>query len=88
LGFGYQWWIYKFGAYAARSFLSQCCVVPDADLVVAANQGPDVGAAAIEALVEYFIAPAAGSADPLPENPEAMAQLESLIEQVGKPPES
>lgn len=88
LGFGYQWWIYGFGAYAARSFRSQCCVVPDADLVVVANQEPGVGAAAIEALVEYFVTPAAVSAEPLPENPEAAAQLESLIEQVGGPPES
>lgn len=88
LGFGYQWWIYKFGAYAARSFLSQCCVVPDTDLVVVANQEPGVGAAAVEALTQYFVIPAAGSAEPLPENPEAVAQLESLIEQVGRPPES
>ena len=60
IGFGYQWWLYQSGAYAARSFRSQCCVAPDADLIVVANQEPGIGAAAIEAIVEYFIVPAQG----------------------------
>jgi CubicO group peptidase (beta-lactamase class C family) len=88
LGFGYHWWIYAFGAYAARSYIAQCCVVPDTDLVVALTNGSGISAATAAGLVEYFIVPAAQSSEPLPENPEAVAQLESLIEQVGRPPES
>jgi hypothetical protein len=49
---------------------------------------PGGGQARIAGLVEYFIMPAAKSSEPLPENPGAVAQLESLVEEVGRLSES
>jgi hypothetical protein len=48
---------------------------------------PGGGQARIAGLVEYFIMPAKSS-EPLPENPGAVAQLESLVEEVGRLSES
>ncbi len=73
LGFGYQWWIHSFGAYAAQSPASQCYVMPDLDMVVVSTSEARGGPRQIAALVESFITQAAKSPKPLPENPDMVA---------------
>lgn len=82
--YGYQWWILPDGAYAALGYKGQrIFVMPHLDMVVVftgalASDTPSL-------LVDTFIVPAARSSEPLPENPEGMALLESRIDEVAQP---
>jgi CubicO group peptidase (beta-lactamase class C family) len=89
LEYGYQWWIYPFGAYAARGYGGQRIFVqPEHELVVVFTSGlgwhkmvtwPDE-------FVASYILPAVKSTEPLPQNPTGVAQLTSLIKAVGQQP--
>ena len=82
LDYGYQWWVYPDGSFAAHGLGGQYIFVrPQQDLVVVftswlsgdeTEQPPK--------LVEGFIIPAAPSSVFLPENPEALTQLKARIE--------
>jgi CubicO group peptidase (beta-lactamase class C family) len=86
LDYGYQWWVYPpLNAYTARGRGGQLIfVMPDLDVVA-------VFTAEIEddqpllALIEDFIVRAVQSSEALPENPQGVARLQSLIEAAGKP---
>ena len=84
LGYGYQWWTYPDGSFAAHGLGGQFIFVrPRQDLVVVFTSwltGDDTERPA--ALVDSFIVPAVLSDMPLQENPEAVAQLEARIESV------
>lgn len=88
LGFGYQWWIHGFGAYAAQSGRAQSFAVQDLGLLTVSTSQAGGGYALIGGLVEYFIMPAVESSEPLPENPAQVAQLESLVEEIERLAES
>jgi len=55
------------------------------DMVVVSTSEARGGPRQIAALVESFITQAAKSPKPLPENPDMVAQLDSLVEKVGRP---
>lgn len=82
LDYGYQWWVYPDGSFCAHGLGGQYIFVhPDRDLVVVFTSwltGSDTEQP--PALMNTFIVPAARSALPLPENPEALAQLKARIE--------
>jgi CubicO group peptidase (beta-lactamase class C family) len=84
LDYGYQWWIQPDGSFAAHGLGGQYIFVrPRQDLVVVFTSwltGSDTEQPA--ALMDSFIVPAAQSALPLRENPEAVAQLRARIESV------
>lgn len=88
-GYGYQWWVHSFGAYAARGYAGQrIFVLPQHDLVVVFTAGLgwlDMGRVPDELLVSYII-PAALSNDSLPANPAGVARLLSLSQAVAQPP--
>jgi CubicO group peptidase (beta-lactamase class C family) len=87
-GYGYQWWTRDDGAYMARGFGGQyVIVIPDKDMVVvftASTLGEDEFSPPME-LLNTFIIPAAESDTPLPDNPDAVAKLESLAEALAAP---
>jgi CubicO group peptidase (beta-lactamase class C family) len=82
LDYGYLWWIEPDGSFGAHGLGGQHIFVrPSQDLVVVFTSwltGNDTEQPAV--LMDSFIAPAAQSPVPLPENPEALAQLEARIE--------
>ena len=82
LDYGYQWWIQPDDSFAAHGLGGQYIFVhPKQDLVVVFTSwltGSDTEQP--PALMDSFIVPAAQSALALPENPEAMAQLQARIE--------
>lgn len=87
-GYGYQWWVWPFGAYVAQGGGGQCVfVLPELDIVVVSTGGLESLCNVPGGLVEDFVIPAAESSEPLPENRQAVAQLESLIEQASLPPD-
>jgi hypothetical protein len=89
--YGYQWWIYpSLDAYAARGLGGQFIfVLPDLDMVVVFTSGlGESGLNQPELILEFFITAAAKSSGPLPENPRAVARLESLSNKAEERPES
>jgi len=85
--YGYQWWVWPFG-YAAEGGWEQCIfVIPEQDMMVVSTGGLIGSMCADTALlIASDIIPAATSPEPLPENLQAAARLESLSEQLGQPP--
>ena len=82
--YGYQWWRLANGGYAALDYGGQrIAVVPDLELVVVIT-GNFAGTIS-RYLVDAFIVPAVKSPEPLPENPEALAELEARISEAASP---
>ena len=92
--YGYQWWVYAGGLFAAMREGGQVVfVVPDIDTVVVFTGGIGVPTRLWESqfvtknLLDTYAIPAAESIDPLPENPTGVALLESRIEEAASAPE-
>jgi len=82
--YGYQWWRFSNGGYAALGYGGQRIVVmPGLEMVVVITG--EFSGAMSRYLVDAFIIPAARSLEPLPENPEGLALLESRISEIASP---
>ena len=85
-GYGYQWWLQSFGGYAAVGWGGQrIYVIPDQEIVVIFTSSTNNGH---NSYVGLYILGAVKSSDPLPANPQGVAFLESLIAEMGRPPEA
>jgi CubicO group peptidase (beta-lactamase class C family) len=86
-GYGYQWWVDSSGVYMALGYGGQfILVVPEKDMVVVFTSDLEESDFYVpQRLLNDFIIPAAESSTPLPENPEGVAMLESLIEALANP---
>ena len=84
-GYGYQWWLQSFGGYAAVGWGGQrIYVIPDQEIVVIFTSSTNDSH---NSYVGLYIRRAVKSSDPLPANPQDVAFLESLIAEIGRPPE-
>lgn len=86
--YGYQWWVHPSDVYHARGYGGQrIFVLPKQEMVVVMVSG--LGASDMETvpdqLLERFIFPAATSSQALPENPLAVAKLQSQIQVIAQP---
>jgi CubicO group peptidase (beta-lactamase class C family) len=83
--YGYLWWTYADGSYAALGYAGQAIfVVPRLELVAVFTASlPEPGLP--EYLLNTFIKPAALSREPLPANPEAWQELQALLEAAQRP---
>jgi len=76
--YGYQWWRSSNGGYAALGYRGQrIVVIPDLEMATIITG--DFSGTTSRYLVDTFIIPAAKSPEPLPENAEGLALLESRI---------
>ena len=85
--YGYQWWIESDELYAAEGYAGQFIfVVPHLDLVTVFTSGLDGQEFETpQYLLENVIIPAVVSGDPLPDNPDALAELTTLVESLANP---
>jgi CubicO group peptidase (beta-lactamase class C family) len=82
--YGYQWWVYADGSYAAHGYLGQrIVVVPHLQMVVVVTGR--LPADEPRLLIDSFIVPAARSLEPLPPNPEGLALLQARIAEAAAP---
>jgi CubicO group peptidase (beta-lactamase class C family) len=78
-GYGYQWWLNRFGGYSARGIYGQYIfVMPELKMVVVFQSHFSNNDLPPYYLMEGSIIPAAVSQAPLPENKEAYQQLLSV----------
>ena len=86
-GYGYQWWINEDGYYMALGYRGQFIyVIPELDLVVVMVSDEDRGNFdSPGALLKKYLIPAVVSDDPLPENPEAVAEMENYVMALSSP---
>jgi CubicO group peptidase (beta-lactamase class C family) len=86
-GYGYQWWIDDSGMYLALGYGGQFIfVIPDKELVVVFTSSLDeIDFYVPQTLLNEFIIPAAIVPSTLPDNPEGVALLESIIEELASP---
>lgn len=85
--YGYQWWIESDDYYAAEGYAGQYIfVVPELDMVVVFTSG--LNGRYFEApqdLLDHYIIPAAQANEALPANPDALAELNALVEAFANP---
>jgi CubicO group peptidase (beta-lactamase class C family) len=81
-GYGYFWWISaEAGYYMAWGIGSQLIVVfPEKNIVLVTTSNPSRANRSLNDALEEYIIPLAVSDDALPENPDAVAELNALIE--------
>jgi CubicO group peptidase (beta-lactamase class C family) len=85
MGMGYFWWLPRdMNVYSTRGW-ARLFVAPEQGMVIVLTTGA-LSRSVIDALAEGFMG-AAISSEPLPENPEMAAQLDSWVNAVGQPPE-
>jgi len=81
-GYGYFWWVNaEAGYYMAWGIGSQLIVVfPEKNIVLVTTSNPSRPNRSLNDAIEEYIVPLAVSDDALPENPDAVGELEALIE--------
>lgn len=86
-GYGYQWWVDDSGMYLALGYRGQFIfVIPEKEMVVVFTSSlEDSDFYVPQTLLNEFIIPAAIASSALPNNPEGVALLESLIEELASP---
>ena len=86
-GYGYQWWVDDSGMYLALGYRGQFIfVIPEKEMVVVFTSSlEDNDFYVPQTLLNEFIIPAAVASSTLPDNPEGVALLESLIEELASP---
>ncbi len=86
-GYGYQWWIDSSGIYMALGYGGQFIfVVPELNMVVVFTSDlPESDFYVPQTMLNEYIIPAAQSSTPLPDNPDGVALLQSLVEDLAKP---
>ena len=86
-GYGYQWWVDDSGMYLALGYRGQFIfVIPEKEMVVVFTSSlEDNDFYVPQTLLNEFIIPAAIAPSTLPDNPEGVAMLESLIEELAGP---
>ena len=82
--YGYQWWRLAGGGYAALGYGGQrIVVVSDLEMVIVITG--DFPGTTSRYLGDAFVIPAARSSEPLPDNTEALAELETRINDAASP---
>ncbi len=86
-GYGYQWWVDDSSMYLALGYRGQFIfVIPEKEMVVVFTSSlEDNDFYVPQTLLNEFIIPAAVTSRTLPVNPEGVALLESLIEELASP---
>ncbi|NOR88978.1 MAG: serine hydrolase [Anaerolineales bacterium] len=86
-GYGYQWWVDDSGMYLALGYRGQFIfVIPEKEMVVVFTSSlEDNDFYVPQTLLNDFVIPAAVTSRTLPDNPEGVALLESIIEELTKP---
>jgi metal-dependent hydrolase (beta-lactamase superfamily II) len=86
-GYGYQWWVSDSGYYMALGYGGQFIfVVPDENLVaVFVSELAESDFYVPQLLLDGYIVPAAQSAEPLPPNPDGVAELEARTRALAQP---
>ena len=86
-GYGYQWWVNDSGIYMALGYAGQFIfVIPEKDMVVVfVSDLAERDFFVPWNLLNDFIIPAARSSEPLPEDPEWLALLDSMVEDLANP---
>ncbi len=86
-GYGYLWWLDKWGGYSAHGFGGQYLfVLPQQDMIVVFTSGlPDPIFPAPKQLIETYVLPAIRSDKPLPPNPAAFQILTNTIQAIALP---
>jgi CubicO group peptidase (beta-lactamase class C family) len=85
--YGYQWWVDSTELYMALGYMGQFIfVLPNENLVVVfVSELEDRDFYVPQRLLNEYIIPAAKSSEPLSENPEGVARLQSLTEALANP---
>jgi CubicO group peptidase (beta-lactamase class C family) len=84
-GYGYNWWIENSGIYSAEGFSGQrIIVIPEQNMVVVFTGGFYDEKPEYQLLHSYII-PAVISSNPMQENPDGVALLESRIQTLANP---
>ncbi len=86
-GYGYQWWVDDSGMYLALGYRGQFIyVIPEKEMVVVFTSSlEDNDFYVPQTLLNEFIIPAAVTSSTLPDNPEGVALLESIIVELTNP---
>jgi CubicO group peptidase (beta-lactamase class C family) len=86
-GYGYQWWVDDSGTYLALGYRGQFIyVIPEKEMVVVFTSSLDDNDFYVpQTLLNEFIIPAAVTSSTLPDNPEGVALLESIIVELTNP---
>ena len=86
-GYGYLWWIDRWGGYSAHGFGGQYLfVLPAQDMVVVFTSGlPDSNFPMPKQLIETYVLPAAKSTTALPPNLQALNALQKQIQDIEQP---
>ncbi len=89
-GYGYLWWIDRWGGYSAHGFGGQYLfVLPAQDMIVVMTSGlSDAAFPEPKQLVENLVLPAVRSDVPLPPNPAAVKALQQKIQEIEQPARS
>jgi len=86
-GYGYQWWVDDSGMYLALGYRGQFIyVIPEKEMVVVFTSSLDDNDFYVpQTLLNEFIIPAAVTSSTLPDNPDGVALLESIILELTNP---
>ncbi len=86
-GYGYQWWVDDSGMFLALGYRGQFIfVIPEKEMVVVFTSSlEDSDFYVPQTLLNEFIIPAANASRTMPDNPEGVALLESLIAELTNP---